>query len=409
MNTSDARALLGVDPEAGPEAIRRAYLRACKKHRPETDPAGFLRVRAAYELLSHTLSMRAEAEVFEPIGHPPRAEPVRSKPEVEAPDPLASPSTSEPSTAPPHVEPPLTATPTSPGTRDLHDWLLWLDERLHPEALIDKADPDGLEQCALAITHGLTSPGPLGHLGHIEPPFMLLALALWARGRDATARGLIAALMREPRVATGTSAPLWALVRELEGLRDVPGMVGPIAECLLRDHDGPLVRWLSKQESNDRYASRAELERSAPNLTGRFLSTLMTYAPLGVDDVGSGGMPPWLYAIVILVLIGVVGALNRPWKKHLEVPAPVDERGIICLGTRDTCETYDELHRAVQRGDCDLAIAKLRTLESQVPARPLPVTRALVVGHCGPVPRPTPASSPNTAPDEARDPEAAPR
>lgn len=405
MNTSDARALLGVDPEAGPEAIRRAYLRACKKHRPETDPEGFQRVRAAYELLSHTLSTRAAAEVFVPMGHRPRDERETSEPDIEAPADLASRSTSEPSTDPPNLAPPLTAPPTSPRTRDLHAWLLWLDERLRPEALLDDTDPGELGQCALAITHGLTSSGPLGHIGHIEPPFILLALALWARGQDATARGLIKALMRVPRVAVGPAAPLWALVRELEGLREVPRMVGPIAECLLRDHDGPLVRWLSTQGSNDRYAGRAELERSAPSLTGRFLSALMTYAPLGVDDVGSGGLPPWLSAIVMLVVIGVVGALSMPRKKHLEVPAPVDERGIACLGTRDTCEPYDELHRAVQHGDCNVAIARLRTLESQDPPRPLPVTRALVVGHCGPVPRPAPASSPNTA----RDPEAAPQ
>jgi hypothetical protein len=45
-----ARSLLGVDASADAETIRRAYLRAIKKTKPERDPEGFQKIREAYEL-----------------------------------------------------------------------------------------------------------------------------------------------------------------------------------------------------------------------------------------------------------------------------------------------------------------------------------------------------------------------
>ena len=51
MTLDEARMLLGIDAAATPDEARRAYLRLVKKHRPEQDPAGFQRVRAAYDLV----------------------------------------------------------------------------------------------------------------------------------------------------------------------------------------------------------------------------------------------------------------------------------------------------------------------------------------------------------------------
>lgn len=45
----DPFAVLGVSPSADDAAIRRAYLGLLRLHRPERDPEGFQRVRAAYE------------------------------------------------------------------------------------------------------------------------------------------------------------------------------------------------------------------------------------------------------------------------------------------------------------------------------------------------------------------------
>jgi hypothetical protein len=54
MTPDDARKWLGIDASAGPEEIRRAYVRSVREHRPEVDAVGFQRTREAYELLSGT-------------------------------------------------------------------------------------------------------------------------------------------------------------------------------------------------------------------------------------------------------------------------------------------------------------------------------------------------------------------
>lgn len=55
----EALAVLGLEPRdlsgLDPKTLRRRYLRKVKEHRPERDPKGFQRVRAAYELISSLL------------------------------------------------------------------------------------------------------------------------------------------------------------------------------------------------------------------------------------------------------------------------------------------------------------------------------------------------------------------
>ena len=53
----DARAELGVDGSSDGDAVRRAYLRALKLHKPGRDPEGFQRVREAYDLLRERRGM----------------------------------------------------------------------------------------------------------------------------------------------------------------------------------------------------------------------------------------------------------------------------------------------------------------------------------------------------------------
>jgi|GEM_PF-4505633 len=52
MLISEARSVLGLGGGESTEEIRRAYLRAVRRHPPERDPDGFRRVREAYETLS---------------------------------------------------------------------------------------------------------------------------------------------------------------------------------------------------------------------------------------------------------------------------------------------------------------------------------------------------------------------
>lgn len=59
MTLAEARAELGVDGSSDGDAVRRAYLRALKQHKPERDPEGFQRVREAYDLLRGAMAFSA--------------------------------------------------------------------------------------------------------------------------------------------------------------------------------------------------------------------------------------------------------------------------------------------------------------------------------------------------------------
>ncbi|MBI4905630.1 MAG: J domain-containing protein [Acidobacteria bacterium] len=48
---NDARAILGVGPQAGDAEIRAAYLKKVKEHPPDHSPAEFEKIRDAYEIL----------------------------------------------------------------------------------------------------------------------------------------------------------------------------------------------------------------------------------------------------------------------------------------------------------------------------------------------------------------------
>jgi hypothetical protein len=49
MTLDEAARILEIEPTAGASAARRAYLRKLKIHKPERDPDGFMRIRAAYD------------------------------------------------------------------------------------------------------------------------------------------------------------------------------------------------------------------------------------------------------------------------------------------------------------------------------------------------------------------------
>jgi hypothetical protein len=74
MTIEEAAVVLGLDPEAtfDAAAARRAYLKAIKRHKPESDPEGFKRVRAAYEVLT---AYRTFVATVVPAPAPPPADP----------------------------------------------------------------------------------------------------------------------------------------------------------------------------------------------------------------------------------------------------------------------------------------------------------------------------------------------
>lgn len=61
MNVAEARGLLGLGADYDARELKRAYLRAVKRHPPETNPSGFRRVRAAFEALEGEATVRVVA------------------------------------------------------------------------------------------------------------------------------------------------------------------------------------------------------------------------------------------------------------------------------------------------------------------------------------------------------------
>lgn len=109
MNLGDALSALGLSLPTDADAARRAYMRLLKKHKPEVDPQGFMRLREAYEEVRAALSAPSIAEVAPPPA--PSPEP--------PPPPSTSPSTS-PSPAAPAERPPAPPAPPAP-VYDLDD------------------------------------------------------------------------------------------------------------------------------------------------------------------------------------------------------------------------------------------------------------------------------------------------
>lgn len=62
MNIDQARACLGVGPEAGPAELRRAYLEGVRRCPPDRSPREFEQIRDAYQHLRD--GTRGEAELL---------------------------------------------------------------------------------------------------------------------------------------------------------------------------------------------------------------------------------------------------------------------------------------------------------------------------------------------------------
>ncbi len=112
MDLPEARELLGVDAGTDAKSIKRAYLRAVKRHKPERDPEGFQRVREAYQLCrSFAVTVAPSEAVPSSVARDVHAQP-------------AGDEASKPSAAAPIVPEPDAAggpTPASPADVELRD------------------------------------------------------------------------------------------------------------------------------------------------------------------------------------------------------------------------------------------------------------------------------------------------
>lgn len=410
MNADEAMALLGVDRDTSPDAVRRAYLRACRVYRPETDPAGFQRVRAAYDLL-RSFADRLEVDLSHEIVltmPAPRAEDTSAR-VLSTPDPLSNhePEASPPVRPEPTPPPPTTLVPAAdapasqarqeplgpveskPSTaaattqRGPREWLLWLEGH-DTDQLLDVTSLDELERCATEVGRVLSE---LCATGAVRSPtsLALLALTLWARGRNSSARALVAAMRREPLEAPVVGMAIWALTREIEVVGElVMDAVGPMAESLLRLDDTLFFRWFSAQGPFTREACREVLVESAPSLASRFHGILQAFTPTGNQK--ETATPRWLWAVVMVVVIGGFGMCRNKLPSTMRQAPEVHESAALCSVTPQACEHYEALQHALSRGDCEAGFAAWRAIDTFELRPAMRRTFAALTKACGPLP-----------------------
>lgn len=83
----DPYRILGVARSATEVEIRHAYFTLVRQHPPERDPAGFKRIRAAYEKLRNAAD-RAQTDLFQIEDHIPAPPPAAAR-KLEPPAPAA--------------------------------------------------------------------------------------------------------------------------------------------------------------------------------------------------------------------------------------------------------------------------------------------------------------------------------
>jgi len=74
MSPDDAFEVLGLQPDADTKAIKRAYHKLLKRHKPDRDPDGFRRLREAFEVATAHAAMEASESEPQPPLETPHAE-----------------------------------------------------------------------------------------------------------------------------------------------------------------------------------------------------------------------------------------------------------------------------------------------------------------------------------------------
>lgn len=427
MAPGEAREWLGVTEGVEPEALRRAYLRKVKEHKPERDPAGFQKTREAYELLA-----AARPVASEPSPSDPPAAAAGPPPELAR---LAELATPEERLA--LLEALIEEHPDQPHVvYELELELRVLGRGAEAAELLRGAIVRGVPRAreALFAFHAerLTA-GEIEELRALDHPHraILLATALAARdetdealslARDAIAAGalepvaFLALVLRlfERRERAAARALLQAIRTRLEesgqGLRLPPASkvrllwvreLGEVSdwasaslvEALAYDlrhgtlEDTRAALWSEVDESG----TVARLVREAPALVARFAPVLVARSvpeptlsraqPAIPMQTRNGYVSAMMGVLLVLLFLGRLACSDRPSTSRSRVAAPsavaLDERVVfevrtrsddgpqLCFADRRGCEIAERVSLGLDRRLCTEADRELRRLEDR--------------------------------------------
>jgi hypothetical protein len=311
MEVQSAFEALGLAGPVPPAALKRAYLKAVRKHPPERDPDGFRRVRDAYEWLDAHSWLWTAPEREESLAE---AAPLQVEAALE-----------------PEAESPPDAPPTAESTSEPEPDPLDLDF----DALVEPIDPQGLVKLGNGVLLAL---GPARSLDAYPPPPYLvidLVLRLIEHHEAELASDLVDAFQealdgqRYPlRALAGETIGTWQLIREVEDLRDeVPDQLRQKLASGIREGEfGPAVTAFERASAQRGPELRVTLEREAPTL----------YAALWprVDREAAGFDPKpnqfrfvfgwrWLWLILILARCAFSNSDRPARSTHLAPPPTI--------------------------------------------------------------------------------------
>jgi hypothetical protein len=229
MTLDEARTLLGVDPTATPEAVKRAYLRLLRTYNPEVDPEGFKRLREAYELVQgHREPVAGYGGWPRPASDAPVPSSFSPEPQS-AEEPAPSPTPAREAVLPPIARsstlefgsaPPSAATPTDgppPSVPEPVPTLLEID------GFLARQDLDGAVGALRRIYEAATRSAVVS-----TPPIRIaldLLFNLHEQNLVDLAKCLEDVLIRwfdaagvECRLLSGETAALWRVARDLSAL-----------------------------------------------------------------------------------------------------------------------------------------------------------------------------------------------
>lgn len=372
MNRAEAVRLLELEEPLDARTVRKAYLRAVKRHRPETDPEGFQRVREAFDLLKRQVGRARRAPSAPSVRAPMTAHVLRPSPYPQPP-PVDAPPAPEP--PPDELPEPSAWVPPTPA-----DHRAWTVEPLPPpvvsadtllELAQEQADVDGpsaLDSLSRALQALERAPSTATRPLQVLTPVLLLHRA--GHARDAIEGWQLVQRWVE-RSGTGTRLPQavaarFLLTGELSSLPTTfPIDLRRRLATAILDNDllavvPDLVSFQRQQPLAAQQA--AEALQHTQNLAGLYVELLAPPQPEPEPDPEPTRRPVvgwiWLLAIVIGIVLAWMGNQGQRTRAIVtRTPAEQVPVLLLCAQRAEACGPLTDLERTLSRHQCILASA----------------------------------------------------